>query len=241
MSKNEFLIRTVALLGEGAVATLLGSTVGVFGLGGVGSYVAEALARSGIGNLVIIDCDKIEPSNINRQLFALHSTVGQRKTEAAEKRLKDINPEISIDCRDIFINEDTIDTVDFSKLDYVVDAVDTVSAKLLIIERCKQVNTPIISCLGTGGRFDGGDFEFADIKKTSYCPLARVMRRELAKRNICDVEVIYSKEKTRQGGGETIKNGTRPAPPSCAFVPSIAGLRIAGRVVLKLCGEITLP
>lgn len=198
----------------------------VFGVGGVGGYVVEALARSGVGALDLIDNDTVSESNINRQIVALHSTIGKQKTTVAAARVNDINPEIKVREHNLFFLPETADSFDFSLYDYVVDAIDTVSGKLALIERAKEANVPVISSMGTGNKLDPTAFEVADISKTSVCPLARVMRRELKKRGIEKVKVVYSKEEPK----ETDLN----VPASIAFVPPVAGLIIAGEVIKDL-------
>ncbi len=218
--------RTEKLLGIVQVKELRTKKVVVFGLGGVGSFVVEALARVGIENFVIIDNDTIVSSNLNRQLFALHSTIGILKTKCAKKRMLEINPNLFVKEYPIFFEAATADQLDdeISTCDYIVDAIDTVSAKLLLIEKARHFNVPIISSMGTGNKLDPSLFEITTIEKTSVCPLARVMRRELKIRGIKKVKVLFSKE-------EPIK--CHP-PASISFVPSVAGLLIAGEVVRDL-------
>ena len=218
--------RTELLLGTAAIEKLKVSRVAIFGVGGVGGYVTEALARSGIGEFDLIDNDKVALSNINRQIIALHSTIGRSKVEVMKERILDINPNAKITIHECFFLPETKDQFDFSKYDYVVDAVDTVTAKLQIIIQAKQAGVPVISSMGAGNKLDPTAFEVADIYKTSVCPLARVMRQECKKRGIKALRVVYSKEKP------VIK--TDSAPGSCAFVPSAAGLIIAGEVIKDL-------
>ena len=222
----EIFSRTESLIGKEALEKLKNSRVAVFGVGGVGSYVVEALARSGVGALDLIDNDSVSESNINRQIVALHSTLGKQKTAVAAARVKDINPAIKVREHNLFFLPETADSFDFSPYDYVVDAIDTVSGKLALIERAKAANVPVISSMGTGNKLDPTAFEVADISKTSVCPLARVMRRELKKRGIEKVKVVYSKEDPKETNGSV--------PASIAFVPSVAGLIIAGEVVKDL-------
>lgn len=228
--------RTALLIGEDGVEKLKKARVAVFGIGGVGGYVVEALARSGVGALDLIDKDVVSKSNINRQIIALQSTVGQKKTEVAKNRVKDINPDVQVTTHDIFYLPETADCLDFSLYDYVVDAIDTVSGKIELIVRAKAANIPVISSMGTGNKLDATKFEVADITKTSVCPLARVMRRELKKRGIEHVKVVYSKE-------EPIKTGvldnesSKAVPGSISFVPSVAGLILAGEVIKDLIGR----
>ena len=204
--------------------------VALFGVGGVGGYVAEALGRAGIGTLTLVDKDTVSVSNINRQIIATYDTVGRPKTEVMAERLRAINPDIRIECRDCFFLPDTADAFDFTGYDYVVDAVDTVTAKLELIKRAKEAGVPVISCMGTGNKLDPSRFEITDIEKTSVCPLAKVMRRELKKRGITKVKVLYSKE-------EPIKHEAGAVPGSISFVPSVAGLMIAGEVINDLLRE----
>ncbi len=225
--------RTALLIGEEGLAKLKKARVAVFGVGGVGGYVVEALARSGVGALDLVDKDAVSLSNINRQIIALHSTVGRLKTEVAAERVKDINPDIEVHCHNLFYLPETAEEFDFSKYDYVVDAIDTVSGKLAIIERAKAANIPVISSMGAGNKLNGGDFEVADISKTSVCPLARVMRRELKKRGVEHVKVVYSKEEPKQSG-EVDEESGKAIAGSIAFVPSMAGLLLAGEVVKDL-------
>ena len=222
--------RTAALLGAEAVEQLKGKRVAVFGIGGVGGYVVEALARSGVGALDLIDADRVSVSNINRQIIALHSTVGQYKTEAAAARVKDIFPACEVKTYNLFYSPEC-DAFDFGAYDYVVDAVDSVAAKLALVENCKKANTPIISSMGAGNKLDPTRFEVADLSKTSVCPLARVMRRELKKRGIEHLKVVYSKEEPLPSA---VDEQGKPAPASIAFVPSVVGLIIAGEVVKDL-------
>lgn len=223
---NEIFSRTEKLIGAHALKKLKDCRVAVFGIGGVGGFVAEALARAGIGSLALFDNDIVSPSNINRQIFALHSTIGKLKTDVAEERLKDINPEINISKHNLFVLPGNIDEIDFSAFDYIVDAIDTVSGKLAIIEKATQNEIPIISSMGTGNKLNASAFEIMDIFKTSVCPLARVMRYELKKREIKKLKVLYSKEEPIKPASTESK-----APASISFVPSVAGLLIAGEVI----------
>ncbi len=222
--------RTISLIGQEGLERLKRARVAVFGIGGVGGYVVEALARSGVGSLVLIDKDVVDITNLNRQIIALHSSLGRLKTEVAKERVLDINPDCNVQTHKLFYLPENADTFDFSGYDYIVDAIDTVSGKIALIERAKQKNVPIISSMGTGNKLDPNLFEVADISKTSVCPLARVMRRELKKRGIEHVKVLYSKEEPKKQGEEN-------SPSSIAFVPSVAGLIIAGEVVKDLLQE----
>ncbi len=228
--------RTGLILGEGGVLRLRKSAVAVFGIGGVGSYAAEALARAGIGRLLLVDSDCVQESNINRQLIALHSTVGRNKAEVMRERILDINPAAEVAALPLFYGAATADQVSFCGLDYIVDAIDSVSSKLLLIERAAECGVPIISSMGAGNKLDPTAFEAADIYDTSVCPLARVMRRELKKRGIPSLRVVYSKEAPLKPAADGFERapGQRQAPGSVSFVPSAAGLVLAGEVIRAL-------
>ena len=218
---------------------LRSSRIAIFGIGGVGGFVAEALARSGIFHLDLIDSDSVSLTNLNRQIIALHSTVGRPKVDVMRERILDINPEADVRTHQCFFLPETKDQFDFSQYDYVVDAVDTVKAKLELIVRAKENNVPIICSMGAGNKLDPTAFEVADISETSVCPLARVMRQECKKRGLRGVKVVYSKErpveiKTQAGDESLEKKGNSIAPGSIAFVPSVAGLIIASEVVKDL-------
>ena len=232
--------RMEIILGSEGVDKLSKAKIVVFGLGGVGSYVVEALARCGVASLTLVDNDSFSLTNINRQLYALRSTIGKSKVMVAKERIRDIDENILVNTYETFYNEDTADMFDFRAFDYVVDAIDTVTSKLLLIERAKACHVPVISCMGTGNKLDPSKFEITDISKTSVCPLAKVMRTELRKRGIRKVKVLYSREKPLKGedNGER-KGGTtdRPVPGSISFVPSVAGLMIAGEVIRDLLGK----
>lgn len=225
--------RTALLIGEEGLKKLKNARVAVFGVGGVGGYVVEALARSGVGSLELIDKDVVSLSNINRQIIALHSTVGRLKTEVAAERARDINPDVDVTVRNVFYLPETAGEFDFTAYDYVVDAIDTVSGKIALIEQSKKANVPVISCMGAGNKLDATAFEVADITKTSVCPLARVMRRELNKRCIEHVKVVYSKEEPKESQAKDEETG-KTIPASIAFVPSVAGLILAGEVIKDL-------
>ena len=215
--------RTSRIIGEEGVDRLHDCSVLVFGTGGVGSYVCEGLARAGIGSLTIVDKDVVDETNINRQIIALHSTIGQPKAKLMADRIRDIDPDCHVTARELFFLPDgQPDDLDFASYDYVVDAVDTVTAKIYIIERARQAGVPVISSMGTGNKLDGNAFTITTIEKTKVCPLAKVMRRELKKRGISGVKVLYSEEEPKSTGG------------SISFVPSVAGLLIAGEVVRDL-------
>ncbi len=224
-SKNEQHSRTAKLIGNNNVQKLNTMKIAVFGLGGVGSYVVEALARTGVGNFTLIDSDTISESNINRQIFALHSNLGKAKVDVAKERILDINPEANIAIHKLFYLPENAAAVDLHSCSYIVDAVDTVSAKIHIIEKAHELNIPVISSMGTGNKLDPSLFRIIDIYKTSVCPLAKVMRYELKKRNIPQCKVLYSTEKPIR---------LEPPPASISFVPSIAGLLIAREVIMDL-------
>ena len=236
---SEQFLRTEMLLGRDAVEKLHSARVAVFGLGGVGGYAVEALARSGVGSLDLIDSDIVSISNLNRQILAAHSTVGMLKVDAARQRVLDINPACVVRTYPIFYTPETADTFDFTQYDYIVDAIDTVTGKLALVERAVAVNKPIICCMGTGNKLDASAFQVADISKTSMCPLARVMRKELSKRGIRHLKVVYSQEEAITPTGweeEAAALGKRQIPGSVAFVPGAAGLLLAGEVVRDLTG-----
>ena len=231
---REEVLRTAMLLGEEAVTRLAAARVAVFGIGGVGGYVVEALARAGIGAIDLIDNDDISLSNINRQILATHSTVGMAIVEAGRQRILDINPEAKVTCRQLFFNAETAPQFDFTEYDYIVDAIDTVTGKLALVEKAVAANTPIICCMGTGNKLDPSRFEVADISKTTMCPLARIMRKELGKRGIKHLKVVYSKEESLTPTGweeEAAAIGKRQIPGSVSFVPGAAGLVLAGEVI----------
>lgn len=234
---NEQFLRTQMLLGTAALEKLQNARVAVFGIGGVGGYTVEALARSGIGQLDLIDSDSVSVSNINRQILATHSTVGMLKVEAAKQRVLDINPACVVRTHAVFYTPETGDQFDFTEFDYIVDAIDTVTGKLALVERATTAGTPIICCMGTGNKLDASAFEVADISKTSMCPLARIMRKELGKRGIKHLKVVYSKEEALTPTGweeEAAALGKRQIPGSVAFVPGAAGLILAGEVIKDL-------
>lgn len=222
---EEQFARTEQLIGKEALEKLKKSKVAIFGIGGVGSYTAEALARAGVGHLVLIDKDCVELTNINRQIHATHDTVGKLKVEAMKQRLQSINPKIKVEIYPLCYLPETKEKIIEKSFDYVVDAVDMVTAKIEIIVNARKQGVPVISCMGTGNKLDPTKFEVTDISKTSICPLAKVVRKELKKREIDDVKVVYSKE-------EPIKNKEgQTVPASISFVPSVAGLILAGEVI----------
>ena len=234
-------IRVENLIGENNLKALKNSSVAVFGVGGVGGFVCEALVRSGVGNIAVFDGDTVDESNLNRQIIATVDTVGKDKVEVVKSRLLSINPSLKISTNKIFYLPENADQVDLSKYDYIVDAIDTVSAKLELIARAKENNIPIISCMGTGGKMQMEKLKVCDISLTNGCPLARVMRRELKKRNIFGVQVVYSEESVDFGqknqGDIKDEKVKKIAPPSMIFVPAVAGLYIAREVVLDLISK----
>ena len=237
--KEQFL-RTEMLLGSDALEKLHNARVAVFGIGGVGGYTVEALARSGIGQIDLIDHDTVSVSNLNRQILATHATVGMRKVDVAKNRILDINPECIVRTYPMFYLPETAEQFDFTQYDYIVDAIDTVTGKLQLVQRAYEVNTPIICCMGTGNKLDASAFEVADISKTSMCPLARIMRKVLAKRGIKHLKVVYSKEEALTPTGweeEAAALGKRQIPGSVAFVPGAAGLILAGEVIKDIAGR----
>lgn len=230
--------RTELLIGKDAMQRLANARVAVFGIGGVGSYVVEALARSGIGALDLIDHDKVDITNINRQLIATTKTVGRLKVDVAKERILEINPQAKVECHPCFFLPETAEQFDFSKYHYVVDAIDTVTGKISLIINAQAAGTPIISSMGAGNKMDPSAFMAADIYETSVCPLAKAMRRELKKRGVERLKVVYSKEKPYKPASqvqEERNSSKRMAPGSNAFVPAAAGLVIAGEVVKDLC------
>ena len=231
---NEQFIRTRMLLGDEAMERLQKARVAVFGLGGVGGYTVEALARAGIGALDLIDSDTVSISNLNRQILATRSTVGMEKTEAARLRVLDINPDCLVRVHNVFYTPETADQFDFTQYDYIVDAIDTVTGKLALVQRAYEAGTPIICCMGPGNKLDASAFRVADISKTSMCPLARIMRKELGKRGIKHLKVVYSQEEALTPTGweeEAAAIGKRQIPGSVSFVPGAAGLILAGEVI----------
>lgn len=234
---SETFIRTELLLGEEGIEALSRATVAIFGIGGVGGYVAEALARSGVGAFLLVDRDVISTSNINRQIIATTRTVGRAKTEAMRERILDINPGARVEVQNCFFLPENAGNFDFSAYSYVVDAVDTVTAKLELVLRAKEEGVPIISSMGAGNKLDPTKFRVADIYETSVCPLARVMRRELKKRNIERLKVVYSTEEALTPQKILSDDSKRVIPGSVAFVPSVAGLIMAGEVVKDLTAK----
>ncbi|MBR5518193.1 MAG: tRNA threonylcarbamoyladenosine dehydratase [Clostridia bacterium] len=220
--------RTEKLIEKSGVEKLKKAKVLVFGVGGVGGYTVEALARAGVGFIDVIDGDKVSESNINRQIIALHSTIGQPKVEVIKARVKDINPEIKVSALNLFYLPENADKIDFGGYDYIVDAVDTVSAKISIILKAKEAGVPVISAMGAGNKLDATKFEITDIFKTEGCPLARVMRKELKTRGITNLWVVYSKEPPIKQTGED------KTPGSISYVPPVSGLLIAQKVISDL-------
>lgn len=236
--ENQFA-RTQLLLGEAGMARLQRSRVAVFGIGGVGGHVVEALARSGVGSLDLIDRDEVSLTNLNRQIIATHATLGRLKVDAARDRVLDINPDCVVRTYPIFYTPETAGQFDFTQYDYVVDAIDTVTGKLALVMQAKEAGTPIISSMGAGNKLDPTAFRVADITKTSVCPLARVMRRELKKRGVAHLKVVFSTEEAMTPENDPTCNdpGRRSTPGSTAFVPAVAGLILAGEVIRDLSAE----
>ena len=231
---REEFSRTEMLIGTDAIEKLSGSRVAVFGVGGVGGYVVEALARAGVGAIDLIDNDTVSVSNINRQIIALNSTVGRLKTEVMRERILDINPDAKVNCINKFVLPENIDEFDFEAYDYIVDAIDTVSGKLAIIEKAYFLGKPVISSMGTGNKLDPTRFQITDINKTSVCPLARVMRYELKKRGVKKIKVLFSDEEPMKPSHEYTNEKGKAIPASISFVPSTAGLIIASQVIKDL-------
>ena len=231
---NEKFSRTALLLGEEAVKSLSDCRVAVFGAGGVGGYTIEALARSGVGAIDIIDNDTISESNINRQIIATVDTIGQYKVDVAEKRVKSINPDIKVTTHKTFFLPENTNDFDFSLFDYIVDAIDTVSGKIELAVKGEDAGVPVISAMGAGNKLDPTAFEVTDIYKTTTCPLARVMRRELKKRGVEKLKVVYSTEEPVKHNAPADSESGKPVPGSVAFVPPVCGLIIAGEVIKDL-------
>ena len=236
MSREQFT-RTERLLGGEAMDKLAASRVAVFGVGGVGGYVVEALARSGIGTLDLIDNDVVCESNLNRQIIALHSTLGQYKVDVAARRAKDINPDITVNTHKLFYTPETAGQLDFRQYDYIIDAIDTVTGKLDLVVKAQEFQIPVISSMGAGNKLDPSRFVITDLSKTTMDPLARIMRKELKKRGIRHLKVVYSTEKPISVEQEDQEAGQRRATPgSTAWVPAAAGLMMAGEVIRELTG-----
>ncbi len=240
---NQFS-RTELLLGKEAMLRLQKSHIAVFGIGGVGTYVVEGLARCGVGRLTLTDTDKVCVTNINRQIIATSKTIGKYKADLMAERILEINPQAEVKVRNCFFSADNASEFDFSSFDYVVDAIDTVTSKLIIIEKAKAAGVPVISCMGTGNKLDPTMLQVSDISKTSVCPLARVMRRELRMRGIASLKVVYSKEPAIKPEADEQKqvlenesSAKRQIPGSVSFVPSVAGMIIAGEVIKNLIKE----
>ena len=234
---REEFSRSALILGQQAIGQLQASRVALFGLGGVGGYALEALARAGVGELHLIDNDCFGLSNLNRQLLATHSTVGRPKVDVARERVADINPQAKVFTYPLFFTPETADSLDFHNFDYVIDAIDTVSGKLCLIQKATEAGVPVISCMGTGNKLDPTAFQVSDLSKTAMCPLARVMRRELGKRGIKHMKVVYSQEEPLSPVGweeEAAAIGKRQIPGSVSFVPGAAGLILAGEVIKDL-------
>ena len=233
---EKFSSRTEMLLGAEGVARLSAARVIIFGVGGVGGYAVEALARAGVGHIELVDSDRVSVSNINRQIIATHNTVDMYKTEAMAERIKSINPEAQVICHNMFFDVDKKKDFDFSSYDYVIDAIDSLSAKIELIASVHEVNTPIISAMGAGNKLDPTRFEVSDISKTTVCPLARAVRIALRKRGINHLKVVYSKELPVISPEQT-DGVTKRVPGSVSFVPSVMGLIIAGEVIKDIAKE----
>ena len=225
--------RTEMLLGREGVDRLKGSAVIVFGVGGVGGYTVEALARAGVGHIAVVDSDTVSESNINRQIIATSATVGRKKVDVIEERIHEISPDIKVEKYDIFFENDVKCKIDFTKYDYIVDAIDSVSSKVLLIECANEAGVPIISSMGTGNKLDPTAFRVADISKTKVCPLARAVRTRLRKIGINHLKVVYSEEEPHV----TAADGERLPPASVSFVPGVAGLILAGQIIVDLAAE----
>ena len=227
--------RSALLLGDEAIHQLQKAHVAVFGVGGVGAACAEALARGGVGEITLVDDDEVSLSNINRQFVALHSTVGKKKAEVMRERILDINPGAIVHARCEFFSADTLSAFDFSAYDYIVDAIDTVSSKILLIETAHQMNVPIISALGAGNKMDPTRFQAADLYETSVCPLARALRSQLKKRGVTRHRVVYSTEPPMETKEVIVENG-RHLPGSLSFVPPVMGMILAGEAIKGIIG-----
>jgi len=232
----ERFTRMELLFGKDAMEKLKNARVAVFGVGGVGGHLAEALARSGVGALDLIDMDEVALSNLNRQIFATQSTLGQKKVDAAKARILDINPQCRVETHDVFFTPETAGDFDFTKYDYIADAIDTVAGKIQLVLQAKEANVPIICAMGAGNKLDPTAFRVADISKTKVCPLARVMRVELRKRGINHLKVVYSEEEAKTPAPTEEETKKRQTPGSAAFVPSVMGLIMAGEIVKDLTG-----
>ena len=232
----DWTMRTEILLGRDALERLASSKVAVFGIGGVGGFVCEGLIRAGVGELELIDSDKVDVTNINRQIIALNTTVGRSKAELMKERALMINPEIRVTSREVFFGPDNREDFDFASYDYVVDAIDSMTSKIELIVRAKESGTPVISAMGAGNKLDPTAFRVADIYETSVCPLAKILRKELRKRDIDSLKVVYSTEPAIKTAGEDGRPGRTPG--SVSFVPSVMGLIMAGEVVKDLTKDL---
>lgn len=234
---NDQFIRTLAMIGEDGLEKLKNSKVLVAGVGGVGGYTTEALIRAGVGHIDIVDMDTVSVTNINRQIIALHSTVGRKKVDVMRERILDINPDVKVGVYDLLIDSETIGQFDLASYDYVADAIDTVSAKIMLIKLCHEAGTPIISSMGTGNKTDPTQFRVDKIKNTQGCPLARIMRKELRKLRLENTLTVWSPEEPREQIVDTGEmKGRGPAPGTLSFVPGVAGLVLAGHIIKDLAG-----
>ena len=234
---EDMFSRTRMLLGDAAMDRLKAARVAVFGIGGVGGHAVEALARSGVGALDLVDSDRVALSNLNRQIIATRDTLGMLKVEAAKARVLSINPDCAVETWPVFFLPETADRFDFTQYDYVIDAIDTVAGKLRLIEAAKAAEVPVISSMGAGNKLDATAFRVADINETSVCPLARIMRRELKKRGVDHVKVVFSTEPALVPAPTEEPTARRSTPGSTAFVPAVAGLILAGEVIKDLIGS----
>ncbi len=234
--EQDIFERQIRLIGDAAMERLRTSHVAVFGIGGVGGYVAEALARSGIGELTLFDHDTVASSNLNRQIIALHSTIGRRKVDVMKERILDIHPDAVVHANPVFFLPENADAIDFGAFDYVADAIDTVTGKIALIMKAKEAGVPVISAMGAGNKMDPSAFRVADIYETKVCPLAKVMRKELKARDVKSCKVVYSEEEPVRPTGDPDPVTGKIAPGSNAFVPAVCGLVMAGEIVKDLCG-----
>ncbi len=231
---EERFVRTAMLIGEKCIEVLKNSKIIVFGVGGVGSFCVEALARAGVGHIGIVDADIVSKSNINRQLIALNSTVGRKKVDVLKERIEDISPDIIVDTFNFFFDISTYDKIDFSNYNYIVDCIDSIESKILLVKIANEKNIPIISSLSTGNKMDVSKFQISDIFKTAVCPIAKIMRRELKKENINKLKVLYSTETPIKCDNSFLEEIYKKSVGSISFVPSCAGLMIAGEVICDL-------
>ena len=232
---EDFLTRTTALIGNENIEKLKSASVLIFGVGGVGGYVVEALSRAGVGNLILVDSDKVSISNINRQIIATNKTVGVLKTEAFVKRINEINPNCQVATYNLFVSKDNLEEISFNNVTFVVDCIDTISSKIEIIKKAQSLNIPVISCMGTGNKLDATAFKFSDINKTKVCPLCKVMRKLCKENGINSLKVLYSEEEPiKPVYKEQLQDTNKLPPASISYTPAVAGLLIAGEVIKTL-------